>query len=79
MGTTNDAFGWGRSYEGEDVSGLEIKIHGLDDHRYTVTWYDTWSGNKLSTSREKPQNGILVLHVPELDNAHPDVAFKIRE
>ena len=79
MGTSNDAFGWGRSYEKADISGMEFNIQGLDDQQYTITWYDTWSGKKLKSSREKSQNGILVLQVPQMNEAHPDVAFKVKE
>ena len=50
MGTTNDAFGWGRSFEKEDISGLEFNIHGLDDHAYSIIWVDTWSGKKLKST-----------------------------
>ena len=79
MGTTNDAFGWGRSFEKEDISGLEFNIHGLDDHAYSIIWVDTWSGKKLKSTTEKPVNGVLILKVPKMAEAHPDVAFKIVE
>ena len=77
MGTSNNAFGWGRSYEKEEISGSEFHIHGLDDSAYTIKWYDTWSGELLKSTKVKSQNKSLVLEVPKMDEAHPDVAFKI--
>lgn len=77
MGTPEDAFGWCRSYEKEDLSGSELSIFGLDNHAYTITWVDTWSGGALKSSSAKSKNGILVLKVPKMTIAHPDVAFKI--
>jgi hypothetical protein len=79
MGTSKDAFGWGRSYEKEDISGSEFTIFGLDDLAYTVIWYDTWSGETIKSTTAKPQNGEQVLKVPKMKEAHPDVAFKIVE
>jgi hypothetical protein len=77
MGTSNHAFGWGRSFEKEEISGSEFHIHGLDDGAYTIIWYDTWSGKLLKSASEKSQNGNLVLMVPKMPESHPDVAFKI--
>ncbi len=79
MGTNNDAFGWGRSYEKEDISGLEISIPGLADNSYTISWYDAWSGKIVKSSTAKPQNGKFVLEVPKMTEARADVAFKIRK
>lgn len=77
MGTGNDAFGWGRSFEKEDMSGSELTILGLDDHSYTITWIDPWNGKKIKSTSGKSQDGTLVLKVPRMDEARPDVAFKI--
>jgi hypothetical protein len=77
MGASNHAFGWGRSYEKENISGSQLNINGLDDGAYTIIWYDTWSGELLKSTKVKSQNNSLVLEVPKMDEAHPDVAFKI--
>ncbi len=79
MGTSNNAFGWGRSYEKENISGSQLNINGLDDGAYTIIWYDTWSGKLLKSSKARSQNGNLILQVPEMRESHPDVAFKILE
>lgn len=77
MGTSEDAFGWGRSYEKEDISGTEFHIHGLDDHAYTITWMDPWSGKILESVSERSRNGELILKVPEMADTRTDVAFRI--
>jgi len=77
MGTSNHAFGWGRSYEEDKISGTEFNILGLDDGPYTIIWYDTWSGDLLKSATKKSQNKSLVLEVPKMDEAQLDVAFKI--
>jgi hypothetical protein len=79
MGTNVEAFGWCRSYEIEDISGSALSIQGLTDNSYTIFWYDAWSGDILKSTTEKSQNGKLVLEVPKMNEAHPDIAFKIRE
>jgi hypothetical protein len=78
MGTGNDAFGWGRSYEQDDISGATLRIRGLADHSYTVTWHDTWSGEMIGSPRVRSRNESLELQVPEMQQPHADVAFKIR-
>ncbi|NQU87615.1 MAG: DUF5060 domain-containing protein [Mariniphaga sp.] len=79
IGTENDAFGWVRSYEKEDISGSNLNIQGLTDNTYKVSWYDTWSGNEIKTIKVKSQNGSMILEVPKMLEAHPDIAFKIRK
>lgn len=78
MGTGQEAFGWCRSYMKEDISGSALTIKGLTDKPYTITWYNTWSGNIISSTTERSRNGILLLNVPEMAESHPDIAFKIR-
>ena len=79
MGTNRDAFGWGRSYKKEDISGSELSIQGLTDDSYTISWYDAWSGQIIKSTTAKPQEGKLVLEVPKMTEVHADVAFKIRK
>lgn len=77
MGTPIEAFGWGRTYEKENVSASEFLINGLEDHTFTINWFDTWSGEVLKSSTQKSHNGELLIKVPKMKQAHPDVAFKI--
>lgn len=77
MGAGDDAFGWGRSFQKEDISGSAFTIRGMEDRAYTITWVDPWSGNRLKSTTGKAQDGQLLLKVPELSVVHPDVAFRI--
>lgn len=78
MGSCGEAFGWGRCYLKEDISGSEFHIRGLSDQDYTINWYDTWTGEIIQTDCAGSLNGELVVKVPNLKEAHRDVAFKIR-
>jgi len=77
MGTGRDAFGWCRSFTRKDISMAELKVWGLADDDYTVSWYDTWNGEILNSTNAKPLDGVLVLRVPQTDEVFPDIAFKI--
>jgi len=77
MGTPSDAFGWGRSYEKQDISGAVFTINGLEDGAYRLSWTDPWSGKVLGTEKVKSKNGKLILAVPALPDPHPDVAFRL--
>lgn len=79
MGTESDAFGWGRSFVSEDISGAEFTVTGLDDGIYTVEWVDPWTGAVIRRENEKSQEGILALKVPKLREGHPDVAIRIHQ
>jgi hypothetical protein len=77
MGSGREAFGWCRTYEKTDISGTSLILLGLDDHSYTVSWYDTWKGEILATETLASRKGKLRLKVPETPGAPPDIAFKI--
>ncbi|MBN3034414.1 MAG: hypothetical protein JW861_02445, partial [Bacteroidales bacterium] len=79
MGTATDAFGWGRVCGKEEIGGKEFRIRGLDDRPYTVSWVDPWSGKTLESTRVPSRNGELAITVPRINDAHPDVAFRIAE
>ena len=79
MGTGTDAFGWGRSFDSEDISGSEFRISGLSDQNYTVEWIDPWTGETVRKAGAKVNNGELILKVPRLPDARPDVALKVRQ
>jgi hypothetical protein len=78
MGTGSEAFGWCRSHERDNVSGSAFTIQGLGDAPYAITWYDAWTGDVIISTTQKVRNRNLLLEVPEMVTAHPDIAFKIR-
>jgi hypothetical protein len=79
MGTSTEAFAWGRSFAKEDLSGAEFRIGGLEDGDYTIRWYNTWEGEFMKTGSGTSRNGELILKVPHFKQALPDVACKIRQ
>jgi hypothetical protein len=78
MDAGSEAFGWLRSYENDNAEGTAIVLDKAGNNRYTVTWYDTWSGQEIKTERARAGNGRLELTVPSLPQSLPDVAFRIR-
>lgn len=77
MGTGTEAFGWGRSYTSDDVSGSVFRISGLADLTCRIEWIDPWTGEHISTTREKSRNDLMLLEVPSLAVARPDVVVRI--
>jgi len=77
MGTQNEAFGWGRSVENDDISASEFIVRGLEDGSYQISWSDPWTGKPLATLSGKSKKGECSLIVPVLDKAHPDIVFKV--
>ncbi len=73
------AFGWLRTYASENCSGTKITIDQKSDGSYSVEWYDTWSGETLQKETIIAKNSSLVVSVPTLKAAHPDIAFKFSE
>jgi hypothetical protein len=78
MGSWNDAFGWTRSVEKNDISGAVFHIRGMADLTYTVEWIDSWSGQMVKSDQTEAKGGELILKAPELSDPHPDVSFKIK-
>ena len=55
-------------------------IPGVNHNQvYSIAWYDTWNGKQFKSTTGKSKQGNLVLKVPKMTEAHPDIAFKIRE
>jgi hypothetical protein len=79
MGTGNDAFGWGRSFESENISGMKLTVRGLEDGLYSISWVDPWSGNVIKTGSDESVSGELRLEVPKMKEPRPDVVFRIVE
>ncbi|MBN2775632.1 MAG: DUF5060 domain-containing protein [Prolixibacteraceae bacterium] len=79
LGTGEEAFGWVRSFESENISNENLEIEGMKEDTYKVTWVDTWTGKEIKKTNNKSEGGKLNLKVPKMLEAHPDVAFKIRK
>lgn len=77
MLTETKAFGWIRSFEKDNVSGSVIALSGLANGSYNIEWYNTWTGEIIKSVKADSKNGELILTVPKLKEAKPDIAFKI--
>lgn len=77
MDAGNNLFGWLRSFEKPDISGLPLEIAKPGNEKYIVSWFDAWSGNIIKTETVISKNGNLNLSVPKLQPEKPDIAFKI--
>ena len=73
----SSAFGWLRSYAKDNVSGTNLTIPGIEHGSYEVSWFDTWSGEIVSHSILAPHPDGLRIIVPNLSEAHPDIAFTV--
>ncbi len=77
MDAGSEAFGWVRNYSKDLAEGTVIELEMQERGRYTVSWFDTWSGEVTGTERVRARNGKLQFTVPALPEPHPDVAFRI--
>jgi hypothetical protein len=77
MDAGDKAFGWARSFSNPDISKTRFTIDKPGSSNYTVTWFDTWTGNMVKTETLKSVNGKLDLAVPDMTNQNRDIAFKI--
>ncbi|RPI42255.1 MAG: DUF5060 domain-containing protein, partial [Bacteroidetes bacterium] len=77
MGTSCDAFGWGRSCTGPGTGSSLFEIGGLEDGDYEVTWTDPWTGEQAGREKARSKNGQLSIRVPALSHPRPDIAFRI--
>jgi hypothetical protein len=76
MDAGDDAFGWVRSYEKDSAEGVIISLSKPGNGRYTVSWFDTWSGSVIKTETIRARRGILEMTVPG-PQPNPDAAFRI--
>jgi len=79
LNTGSKAIGWTRSFTKDDISGSKINLKGLENSEYNILWFDAWKGEYLTAEKAVSMNGDMVLTVPKLSVAHPDVAFKINK
>ena len=73
------AFGWARSFSNENIAKAKFTVTEPGNGNYTITWFDTWSGNTVKSDEVKSVNGKLELIVPELTDQNRDIAFKINK
>jgi hypothetical protein len=78
MDAGKDAFGWLRSFEKENVQGTAITISKSGKGKYSVVWYDTWSGREVKIEKIKSAGQNLELTAPEMKTPRRDIAFKVR-
>lgn len=79
MDAGNDCFGWLRSYTDENINGTEIKLSKKGNGKFTVSWFDAWNGKLVKKERVNLKNEKIEFKVPESEERHPDIAFKIRK
>ena len=77
MDSGDKAFGWVRSISNPDVGKTLFTLAKQGSSNYSVTWFDTWTGNIVKTETIKSLNGKLDMAVPEMTNQNRDIAFKI--
>ena len=72
-------FGWFWTYEYDSVSGLKAKLHGLNDHSYSISWYNTWTGETVQTKNTVSAGDVLEVTAPEMETNYKDIAFKVTQ
>ncbi|MBK9391323.1 MAG: DUF5060 domain-containing protein [Bacteroidetes bacterium] len=70
-------FGWARAVKNNKIDNTKLTIYKSEKGSYTVTWYDTWSGRSLESTKATIEKGKLILTVPVMDRHCQDIAFKI--
>jgi hypothetical protein len=79
MDAGDKAFGWARTFTMQNIGKTKFTVMKPDHGNYTITWFDTWTGNTVNSETVKSENGKLELIVPEMANQNPDIAFKINK
>ena len=77
MDAGDNAFGWARTFLKPDIGKTRLTIIKPGNGNYSITWFDTWTGNILKSEKVNSGNGKLELTVPEMANKNQDIAFKI--
>jgi len=52
-----------------------VELGQLDEGRYRIEWWDTYSGEQVTHTIQATRDGTLVLRIPP---GHPDIACKVR-
>ncbi len=77
MDAGDSAFGWARSIFDKNIGKTKFTVMKEGQGRYSVTWFDPWTGNNTGSSIVSAANGKLVLSVPYNPDQKQDIAFKI--
>jgi hypothetical protein len=77
MDSSDKGFGWARSFKNYKIDNTRLTLIKPDRGNYTVTWYDTWTGNIVKSEKVSSANGELIMTVPGLNHHCQDIAFKI--
>ena len=78
MASDTSAFGWIRQIDGISISGISFTINGLEDLSYTINYFNTWTGELISSELLLVENGSGVAIIPPIPSNKPDVAFIIK-
>ena len=77
MDSGDHAFGWARTFEKDDISGVKIQITKPLPENFKIEWFNTWTGEIIKTDKTAAKNGVLEITVPKIAGAKSDVAFKL--
>jgi len=69
-------FGWIRQINGA-INTQTINLENLDDGSYRVDWFNTWSGDKVSSRNAIAAYGKMVDTIPSSQYSVPDIAYTI--
>lgn len=70
------ALGWLWN-EHSGISDHQLRLSGLENNTYEVEWYDTRAGETVGSETMVSAEGSLPGRIPDFDEKHRDVAFKI--
>ncbi len=77
MDAGEKAFGWARTFLSHNVANTKITILKPGNGNYTITWFNTWTGNIVKSETVTSRNGKLELIVPDMAPENQDIGFKI--
>jgi hypothetical protein len=77
MDCGEEGFGWIRTYMNNNISNTGLTLIKPDNGKYSILWFDTWTGNIVKSEKVSVVKGRLNLTVPALNPQRQDIAFKI--
>jgi hypothetical protein len=75
VGSPEYAIVWMFNPSGNIGTGKTMIISSFNDGNYKITWYNTWTGENVSTVFVVAYSGIMSASVPQIN--YPDIACKI--
>ena len=79
MRSDTSIFGWIREAHGKSVKNKILQFKALRDTSYEVSWYNTWTGEKISRDFIVGVDTLVTISVPESIGDYPDAAFFLEE